>query len=505
MQKYKFLSKKSFSHKGYSLKIIRDDDIERIRIWRNQQIDFLRQNKILTKNEQQKYFDEVIKRSWYEDDPNIILFSVFYKTKIIGYGGFVHINWNDMRAELSFLTDPKRMDSETYQKDIMAYLHMICNIGFTNIGFNKITTETFDIRPITINALESFGFELEGRLRRHIKIKNRYVDSLIHGFNKDEYHCNNTINILVMSISKKVPLINSIRESTKKMNRKIQIIGADSNRKCVGRYFVDEFWNSPKLEKLSIKSMIRFCKKKKIVILIPTRDEELNYFAKYKKILEKNNIAVMVSDKETVECCLDKNKFFKKLNGSGLPVIETTTKIDELKCKKYVVKERYGAGSKNLRMDLSKKEAIQHSTNLRNPIFQPYIKGDEFSVDLFVGKKKRILGCIVRKRNLVENGESQITERIENKRIENVCKKIVGELNFYGHIVVQLIMEKNQRIHVVECNCRFGGASTLSVMIGLDSFVWFILESQKKKVDVGHISFNLNRKQIRYAVDRIIL
>ena len=70
---------------------------------------------------------------------------------------------------------------------------------------------------------------------------------------------------------------------------------------------------------------------------------------------------------------------------------------------------------------------------------------------------------------------------------------------------MQLIVEKNQRMHVVECNCRFGGASTLSVIIGLDSFVWFILESQKKKVDASHISFNLNKKQIRYAVDRIIL
>ena len=46
----------------------------------------------------------------------------------------------------------------------------------------------------------------------------------------------------------------------------------------------------------------------------------------------------------------------------------------------------------------------------------------------------------------------------------------------YGHVILQAIIDEHDMIHIIECNCRFGGASTLSVKAGLDSFYWFFLE-----------------------------
>jgi hypothetical protein len=39
--------------------------------------------------------------------PNQILFSFLEENKCIGYGGLVHINWNDINGEISFIIDTK--------------------------------------------------------------------------------------------------------------------------------------------------------------------------------------------------------------------------------------------------------------------------------------------------------------------------------------------------------------------------------------------------------------
>ena len=481
--------------------------MESIRKWRNEQIDILRQNKPLTKDEQSKYYHQVIKKSFYEKKPEMILFSFLIKNNCIGYGGFVHIDWNSKKAELSIILDTNRTKKqEIHKKEFSIFLKIILNIGFEQILFNKISAETFDIRPTTIKILEENGFNCEGRLKSHVKIKNKYKDSLIHGLLKEEFIKKDySINILITSVSKKIPLIKSLRNSTNKINKKIRIIGADSNKECIGKFFVDVFWNWPKLEKISIKEIISFCKTKKITVIIPTRDDELLFFAKHKKILEKNNISVMISNENTVRISVDKLLFYKKLNVMKLPVIKTTKKIEEIKSTKFVAKERFGSGSNRVGINLTKNKAIVYAKKLTKPIFQPYIKGTEFSVDLYVAKNRKVKGCIVRKRNLIVNGEAQISETVKNSKIERMCIKIAEALKFFGHIVIQIIVDKDNQIHIIECNCRFGGASTLSIDMGLDSFYWFLLETQKNKLDkYGFIRKEIDKKQIRYTTDLII-
>jgi RimJ/RimL family protein N-acetyltransferase len=160
---------------------LRERDVESIRKWRNEQIDILRQNKPLTKDEQSKYYHQVIKKSFYEKKPKIILFSFLIKNNCIGYGGFVHIDWNSKKAELSIIFDTNRTKKqETYKKEFSIFLKIILNIGFKQILFNKIFTETFDIRPDTILILEKTGFVLENKLLSKNYINGSYADSLFH-------------------------------------------------------------------------------------------------------------------------------------------------------------------------------------------------------------------------------------------------------------------------------------------------------------------------------------
>jgi RimJ/RimL family protein N-acetyltransferase len=150
--------------------------------WRNAQLNVLRQREPLTQEGQERYFQEVIAPSYSEKHPRQILFSYLDGPTLIGYGGFVHIAWEDRRAEVSFLMDPERAaDPHLYEQDFSCYLAMLKSAAFRHLKFVRLFTETYDIRWQHVRILELSGFQLEGRLRSHVWIDGKPVDSLVHG------------------------------------------------------------------------------------------------------------------------------------------------------------------------------------------------------------------------------------------------------------------------------------------------------------------------------------
>jgi carbamoyl-phosphate synthase large subunit len=312
-------------------------------------------------------------------------------------------------------------------------------------------------------------------------------------------------HVLVTSISKKVPLLKTLKKAVEKVDNSARLYGADTNQTCIGSFFVDGFWPMPSLQKLNIDDLIRSCHEHQIAYIIPTRDGELPYFAQHKTLLAKNGIYVMVSELESVEVCLDKLKFYKRLCEIHYPAIKTVNNIEEISSQRYVVKGQFGAGGNGVGLNLTKDAAKIHASRLKHPIFQPFTKGNEVSVDLYVDSKGKTKGVIVRTRELVVNGESQITTTVKNEELERMCTRLAEVLGLYGHAMFQIIIDENKQYHFVECNCRFGGASRLSVEAGLDSFYWFLLEASGH--NLKQIPFNRTEEEkqlIRYPEDLIL-
>ncbi len=313
-------------------------------------------------------------------------------------------------------------------------------------------------------------------------------------------------NILVTSISRKVPLLKNIRIAANKLSPNIKIYGADLDKNCIGKYFTDSFWLMPLISELSKEDLIAYCKQNNIHCIIPTRDGELSFFAKLKPYLADHNISVMVSELDTVEYCLDKLSFYKYFDKAGFPVIKTTEQLDDLiSDDNFVVKERYGAGSQTIGLNLNKSQALNYATQLEHPIFQPYIEGQEISIDVYISKNAKAKAVIARKRDVIVNGESQITTTFANKEIEQICIQLLENNGFYGHIVMQVFVDNASNLHIIECNSRFGGASTLGLAAGIDSFYWFLLESIGHDIEEYPFLRTKDEKiQIRYPDDIII-
>lgn len=286
--------------------------------------------------------------------------------------------------------------------------------------------------------------------------------------------------ILFSSVSKKAPHILALKKSVQAMGVPIKVWGADVNPQCLGRHLCDHFWEMPPLQELSTNALLDFCKKNNISWIIPSRDGELRYFSERASLLKENGIHPMVSSPEVIDKCLDKLAFFNHLKNNNILTPQTSINLEPWALNSsLVVKERYGAASHNIEINISSKEASLHAKKLQHPLYQQYIIGSEFSVDCYVDKNNTPRGIFPRWRQSVSHGESQVTTTFRSKELESTVEHLLLTLQVTGHCVLQGIHSPREgKNYIIELNPRIGGASTLSMECGLKSFYWFICEAQ---------------------------
>lgn len=179
INQYICLTKQVFTLNEFSLIPIRSEDRFKIMEWRNSQIYHLRQDNPLTIESQNKYFTEVVEKLFTLAYPNQILFSYLKKNICIGYGGLVHIDWNNLTAELSFIMDTQ-LEKEEFYIHWDNFLKMIQQVSFKNLNLRKIYTYAFDLRPKLYKVLEDNNFIQEAILKEHVIFEGKFINVIIH-------------------------------------------------------------------------------------------------------------------------------------------------------------------------------------------------------------------------------------------------------------------------------------------------------------------------------------
>lgn len=179
MKSYKVLNSQQFSKDEYSIVPIRYEDRLDILKWRNEQIYHLRQEKKLTKEDQDYYFTKVVNSLFDSEKPSQLLFSYLQKDVCIGYGGLVHINWVDKNAEISFIMNTK-LEKYFFKKHWSIFLELIEQVAFRELSFHKLCTYAFDVRPHIYDVIESFGYIKEATLKEHCLFNGEFKDVIMH-------------------------------------------------------------------------------------------------------------------------------------------------------------------------------------------------------------------------------------------------------------------------------------------------------------------------------------
>jgi len=177
---YECLPRKIITIDNFCLLSVRRQDISRIRIWRNAQLNVLRQDKEITEKEQNDYYKGNIFNQFKVDKPKNIIFSFLRDNILVGYGGLVHIKWGHSCAEVSFLAETEIAGSEEdYNELLPSFLSAIKEIAFNDLKLNKLTAELYDIRPNYKKTLILNDFVVQEVLKKHVLIDSDYIDSII--------------------------------------------------------------------------------------------------------------------------------------------------------------------------------------------------------------------------------------------------------------------------------------------------------------------------------------
>jgi RimJ/RimL family protein N-acetyltransferase len=147
--------------------------------WRNEQMYHLRQDRPLTKEAQDAYFEKVVSNLFDNGSPEQLLFSFLKNDECMGYGGLVHINWVDKNAEISFIMATE-LEKEHFHFHWKTFLGLVEEVAFKELKLHKLYIYAFDLRPHLYEAVEQNDYFLDARLKQHCLFDNNFIDVVIH-------------------------------------------------------------------------------------------------------------------------------------------------------------------------------------------------------------------------------------------------------------------------------------------------------------------------------------
>lgn len=294
-----------------------------------------------------------------------------------------------------------------------------------------------------------------------------------------------------------------MQEAARRVHPDARVIAGDLDPEAPARYVADGFWKMPRISDADLPALISGCHERNVAVVLPTRDAELVFWARHRTTLSEAGISVIVSDANAVERCLDKLAFARFGVEAGLPVINTDTAPENVGSGPYVVKERYGAGAHAIGLDLSLDAARNHAKTLQAPIYQAFVSGPEVSIDGWVGPDGMVAGVLLRRRDRVIGGESQITTTFRSETLECEAVRALEALGLRGPVMLQAIVI-NDSLRIIECNPRFGGASTAAIAAGLDVLYWSLVEAFGQGPAPAFKRIAGEVRQVRLPVDLVL-
>lgn len=314
------------------------------------------------------------------------------------------------------------------------------------------------------------------------------------------------MNILITSASRKVSLVKAFRNAIA-LEGGGKVFAADSNPLSATFYFSDKFFLLPPDSSQDfIDKLLKVCKKNKVDLLIPTRDEELEFFSINREKFKKVGTTVLVSSTKTIRTCVDKKKFFEfcKIHNIKTPYIYSARQVlSRQVIFPLFINGRISKGSRNAFLVNNEQELNLYLKTIKNPIVQEYIQDKEYTIDLFADFKGRVISVVPRERIYTFGGESFISKTYRNEKLIKEAIRLSKKLNLIGHNTLQCFFDGN-RVRFFEVNPRYGGGASLGFAAGANTPLFLIKILKNKKIEKKITTFKNGLVMLRYTEDYFI-
>lgn len=289
------------------------------------------------------------------------------------------------------------------------------------------------------------------------------------------------MRILFTSVGRRVELLQAFRSAAIREAIPLTIYGADYVSSAPALLFCDRAVIVPAIKDDSyIPFLLQYCRNEAIDCLVPTIDTDLMKLAESKHEFEAVGTKVLIAGPEKVAICRDKRLTSAYFNSLGLKAPRPYDNIQEVKFLletgelsfPLFIKPKDGSSSKNAFKADSIDDLYSFSERIGEYIIQPYVRGVEYTVDIFCDYDGNPVFITPRKRLAVRSGEVLKTEICLDNRIFSEMRVLINDFKPSGAITVQLIREENSGDdYYIEINPRFGGGAPLSMKAGADSAI----------------------------------
>jgi len=246
---------------------------------------------------------------------------------------------------------------------------------------------------------------------------------------------------------------------------KHKIVSVDMNETAVGFHFSDKRYVVPRyIDELYYETITDIIKKENIDLVLPTSDDVFTVSK-----INLDGVQMFMSSHEQIKKCVDKFVFYETCK-ENFPFPKSTDKFVPV-----FAKPRDGKGSRGIKLIDDFEE---------NYIYQEYLPGTEYTIDVLSDMNSEVLSVIPRVRLQTKAGISTKGKIVRNEVIEKECSDIVKFLNLKGVVCVQMKEDKDGNPKFIEINPRFGGGTFFTTLAGVN-FVKIILDIvEGKEVEV---------------------
>lgn len=294
---------------------------------------------------------------------------------------------------------------------------------------------------------------------------------------------NRHLRMLFTSAGRRVELIQCFRAAAADLGIDLMVAACDTkpglSAACAS---ADMAFQVPRGDTPEYAAAIRaICRAEGITLVIPTIDTELQALAEWKARFHADGIRVAVGGVNLIKMARDKLATAAFLAAAGVPAprtAEAEAVLADPGAWKWPVFAKPRGGSAGRGAGVLRTPADLRSLDQEPMIVQEWLRGDEYTVNMFFDAVGSLRCAIPHKRLQVRAGEVEkgVTHRLPV--LTDIARRLAAALpEPEGALCFQAIVAPDGKASVFEINARFGGGYPLADHAGA-SFARWIIEEQ---------------------------
>ena len=278
------------------------------------------------------------------------------------------------------------------------------------------------------------------------------------------------MNILLLSAGG--PTAHGAIKSLRDIDFDGKIVSVDSNPLSAGFYLSDNYYVIPKaFDDGYIDKLLQIVKDENIDLILPTSSNDIITISKNSHLFD---CKLFMSDYEAIDICSDKLKFYEKCK-DRFPLPKTSMDYNDIDYPLFAKPKEHSAGSRGISLCETIHNINCLNTNKYDYIYQEYLSGMEYTIDVLCDMDSNPLAIVPRERLQTKAGISSKGRIVKNDFIEKSCFDICKFLKLKGPLCLQMKEDESGNPKFVEINPRLGGSSYFATLAGVN-FVEIILD-----------------------------